>query len=143
MKYFLLLTLLLAACTTTQNLPVQDRSRVYDTEYEDVFDATVQMLAEQGFAIIDAEKDEGIINTDYRVESNIWSFFTGPTRMKVSALISNASSGTQVLLNFDLQEADTSGDAPGVYNSTSLTPRAARRYYQEFFSSLDDYVARY
>ncbi len=143
MKYLLFLPLLLVACTTTQNLPVEDRSRIYDTDFDDVFDATVQMLAEKGFAIVDAEKDEGIINTDYRAQGSVLSFLTGPTRMKVSALVSNTSSGTQVLLNFDLQDADTSGEAEGTYNSRSLTPRAARRYYQEFFGALDGYVARY
>ncbi|MCY3593778.1 MAG: hypothetical protein OXH01_00865 [Bacteroidetes bacterium] len=137
----LLLPFLLIGCVTTQSLPAEDRSRTYDLDYDFVFDATVQMLAEQGFAIIDAEKDEGIINTDYRAEGSFLSFLSGPTRLKVSALVSDAPNGTRVLLNFDLQDVDD--DARGVYNSRSLTPRAARRYYREFFGSLEDYLAPY
>ena len=136
----LLFAVLLAGCATTQSLPVEDRSRTYDLDYDFVFDATVQMLAEQGFAIIDAEKDEGIINTDFRLESSFLSFLSGPTRLKVSALVSDAPGGTRVLLNFDLQDVDD--DVSGVYNSRSLTPRAARRYYRDFFGLLDDYLAQ-
>ncbi len=138
----LFFAVLLAGCATTQNLPVEDRSRTYDLDYDFVFDATVQMLAEQGFAIIDAEKDEGIINTDYRLErSSFLRFLTSAsdhTRMKVTALVSDAPNGTRVLLNFDLQDMDS--DVPGVYAATTLTPRAARRYYRDFFGFLADYL---
>ena len=137
----LFFAVLLAGCATTQSLPVEDRSRTYDLDYDFVFDATVQMLAEQGFAIIDAEKDEGIINTDYRAESSLLSFLSGPTRLKVSALVSDAPNGTRVLLNFDLQDVDD--DVRGAYSSRSLTPRAARRYYRDIFDSLENYLAQY
>lgn len=139
MKRFLLLALLVAGCATTQSLPAEDRSRIYQLDYDFVFDATVQALAEEGFAIIDAEKDEGIINTDYRAESALFSFLSGgPTRLKVSALISNADNGTHVLLNFDLQDADPSLDSSNLYSARSLSPRRARRYYQEFFGAIED-----
>lgn len=140
MKRLLCFSLLLAGCVTTQSLPVEDRSRTYDLDYDLVFDSAVQMLAERGFAIIDAEKDEGIINTDYRAEGEFLSFLTGSTRLKVSALVSDAPGGTRVLLNFDLQDVDVSGDVSGVYNSRSLTPRAARGYYRDFFEALDAYL---
>lgn len=138
MKRFLLLALLVAGCATTQSLPAEDRSRIYQLDYDLVFDATVQALAEEGFAIIDAEKDEGIINTDYRAESALLSFLSGPTRLKVSALISNADNGTHVLLNFDLQDANPSVESGNLYNARSLSPRRARRYYQEFFGAIED-----
>ena len=138
-----LLFLLLVGCVTTQSLPVEDRSRTYDLDYDFVFDATVQMLAERGFAIIDAEKDEGIINTDYRAQDAFLSSLLGSARLKVSALVSDAPDGTRVLLNFDLQDVDQSVESGGAYNSRSITPRAARRYYREFFDSLEDYLAQY
>ena len=142
MKRLSLLLLLLVGCVSTQNLPVETRSRVYDLDYDTVFDAAVFVLAEHGFAINDAEKDEGIINTDYRAEDRFLSFLSGPTRRKVSALVSNAPNGIQILLNFDVQEfVDQSphgGD--GVYQSQALTPRQARRYYSDFFRDLEDYL---
>ncbi|MCY4672899.1 MAG: hypothetical protein OXD43_03885 [Bacteroidetes bacterium] len=139
MKRFLLLALLVAGCATTQSLPSEDRSRVYNLEYDLVFDATVQALAEEGFAIIDAEKDEGIINTDYRAESALFSFlYGGPTRLKVSALVSQADNGIHVLLNFDLQDANPSIESGNLYNSRSMSPRRARRYYQELFGEIEE-----
>ena len=143
MKYsLLLLPLLVLGCVSTQNIPAEDRSRTYDLDYDIVFDATVQMLAEKGFAIIDAQRDEGIINTDYRAEDRLFSFFSGPTRRKVSALISNTSDGTQILLNFDLQEfVDQSpGGGDGIFQSQPRTPRVARRYYREFLTALESYL---
>ena len=138
MRYLFLSIFFLAGCVTTQSLPVGDRSRTYDLEYDFVFDMTVQVLAEQGYAVVDAEKDNGIINTDYRLQDDLLSFFTSPARMKISALISNAPDGTRVLVNFDIQDAHE--DAAGVYNSRSLTTRQARKYYTEFFSSLEEYL---
>ncbi len=139
MKRFLLLALLVAGCATTQSLPSEDRSRVYNLEYDLVFDATVQALAEEGFAVIDAEKDEGIINTDYRAEGAFFSFLTGgPTRLKVSALVSQADNGIHVLLNFDLQDANPSVESGNLYNARSMSPRRARRYYQELFGEIEE-----
>lgn len=137
-----LLFFLLAGCVTTQSLPVEDRSRTYDLDYDLVFDATVQALAEQGFAVIDAEKDEGIINTDYLAPSDRFaSFFFGDTRMKVTALISEAPNGTRALLNFELQDVNVDINSPD-YTPRNLSPRAARRYYREFFDLLDSYLAQ-
>ena len=130
---------LLVGCVTTQSLPVEDRSRTYDL----VFDATVQALAEQGFAVIDAEKDEGIIDTDYWSPRNrLIPFLPGTTRMKVSELISEVPNETQALINIDAIKEETLA-IDGLLASTSsrkMSPDAARRYYQEFFDSLEDYL---
>ncbi len=138
MKRFLLLALLVAGCATTQSLPAEDRSRTYSLDYDLVFDATVQALAEEGFAIIDAEKDEGIVNTDYRAEGAFFAFLSRPTRMKVSALITRADNGVHVLLNFDLQDANPSVESGNLYNARSMSPRQARRYYREIFGEIEE-----
>lgn len=139
MKRFLLLALLVAGCATTQSLPAEDRSRTYSLDYDLVFDATVQALAEGGFAIIDAEKDEGIINTDYRAEGAIFAFLSGgPTRMKVSALITQADNGVHVLLNFDLQDANPSVESGNLYDARTMSPRRARRFYREIFGDIEE-----
>lgn len=134
---------LLVGCVTTQSLPVEDRSRTYDLDNDLVFDATVQALNEQGFAINDAEKDEGIINTDYWSPRNrLVPFLPGTTRMKVSVLISEVPNGTQALINIDAIKEETLA-IDGLLASTSsrkMSPDAARRYYQEFFDSLEDYL---
>jgi len=137
-----LIPFLLTGCVATQNIAVEERSRIYDLDYDLVFDATVQVLAEEGFAIIDAQREEGIINTDYRAEDRILFFFSGPTRRKVSALISTAPNGTQVLLNFDLQEYAEQTNS-GVFRSLQVPTRVAQRYYREFFEALEEYIQRY
>jgi len=142
-----LIPILIAGCVSTQSLPVEDRSRVYDLDYDLVFDAAVQILAEEGYAIIDAEKEEGIINTDYRAEDRLLSWISGPTRRKVSALVSTAPNGTKILVNFDLQEfVDQSfglGFGDRVYRSKPISPQAARRYYRDFFNRLEEYLDNY
>jgi len=150
MKYYLLLLLLLTGCVSTQSLSVTERSRVYDLDYDRVFDATVLVLAEHGYAVIDAEKDEGIINTDYRAHDRLFSFLSGPTRRKISALISTTPIGTQVLLNLDIQELSDGSPISGIlggdsgnYTSKQVSPRQARRYYNELFENLENYLLLY
>ncbi|MCY3487207.1 MAG: hypothetical protein OXH34_02100 [Bacteroidetes bacterium] len=145
----LFIAVLLPGCVSTQYIPVEHfhptveyYARTYDgLDYDIVFDATVQMLTEQGFAIIDTEKGKGIINTDYGAEDR--SFFGRRTRSKTSVLVSNAPNGTQILLNFDLQEIEDQilwGEDVVIYRSKHLNPHVARRYYREFFNALEDYL---
>jgi len=144
MKYFPLLLLFLLGCVSTQSLPVESRSRVYDLDYDLVFDATVQMLSEEGFAIIDAQRDAGVINTDYRADDGSFLDFlfrnANTTRRKISALVSNAPNGTRVLLNFDLQEFTDPLVGNGTYRSVQLSPSTARKYYRDFFKNLNAYL---
>ena len=145
----LFIAVLFSGCVSTQYIPVDHSHptveyyvRTFDgLDHDIVFDATVQMLTEQGFTIIDTEEEKGIINTDYRVENR--SFNRRAIRRKISALVSNAPRGTQIQLNFDLQEIEDQilwGDDVVIYRSKYLSPHAAQRYYREFFNALDEYL---
>ena len=140
MRLLILPLILLAACATTQSLPVEDRSRTYDLDYDQVFDAVVMTLVNEGFSVIDAEKDEGIVNTDYRSEGRWLTLLTGATRMKVSALITEANSRTRVVLNFSLEDA-TDDLAPGTFQSRNVTGKRARRIYNDMFADIAEQLA--
>ena len=131
-----LIAVLAAGCVTTQRLPVEDRSRTYDLAYPAVFNAVVTALAEEGYAVIDAKMDEGIINTDFLVESGFFPLiFGGPTRIKVTGWISDTESGVRVLLTIVLQDADV--DPSGNYVSRNLPAEEARSYYTRLFERIE------
>ncbi len=119
---------------STLDLPAEDRTRTYDLNHSFVFDATIRMLAEQGFSIKNVDKSKGVIITDFRYREAISLARTSdsPTRVRVYALIQIAPDGTQVFLSLDLQEL--SGESPQVYEPINLISSEARRYYRDFLN---------
>lgn len=127
----------LVGCSTTQSLPVEDRSRTYDVAYDIAFDAIVTSLVEQGYAIEDADKDQGLINTDFLLQQSLASWLRGGTsRMKVSALVRDTEAGVRVVLNLALQDADEAFTGPN-YSSRNLTARKARQLYTLLFEHIE------
>ena len=130
------LAILVTGCATTQSLSVDDRSRSYDASFDVVFDAVVMALTEDGFAVTDARKEEGIINTDFRTGSTFAAFRRGgPTRMKVNALVSSTDAGTRVVLNIALEDANI--EDRDLYATRNMTERAARRFYNGLFAHIE------
>ncbi len=132
----LFVAVIVAGCATTQSLPVEDRGRIYDMSFDVMFDAIVMALSEEGFAVTDARKNEGIINTDFRTGSSFTAYFRGgPTRTKVNALVTSMEAGTQVLLNIALEDANIEGR--NVYATRNMSTRSARRFYSELFARIE------
>ena len=122
---------LLAGCATTQSIPVESRTRMYDASFDQVFDAVVAALTIEGYAVTDANRDSGIINTDARVRLGL-RLFQG-NRTKVSALIRDTDDGTTVILNLSSTSANEEGG-----ESVAVMPKsAAREFYRELFSKIE------
>ena len=132
MKQYVSSTLALVffvGCATTQSLPVETRTRAYDFEYDRVFRVVLEALTEEGYAVVDAQLDTGIINTDFLLTSGFKQILFGKTRQKVTALVSETSTGSEVVLNLALQEADDFG----TYSTRILPAGTARDYYRNLF----------
>ena len=135
---FLLILAVAAGCATTQSIPIEDRSRTYDVAYDVAFDAVVTALAEEGYAIEEANQDQGIINTDFLVGSALDAFWLdGATRIKVNALIRDSDAGTRIVLNIALQDAEDAITGNINFTSRSLTSRRAREYYERLFMHVE------
>ena len=59
---------LCVGCTTTHMLPVEDQTRVYDADFDTVFDATVEVLEAEGFELASVSYWDGIIETYARLD---------------------------------------------------------------------------
>ena len=121
---------LLAGCATTQSLSVESRTRTYDIDFDQVFDAVIAALAVDGYAVTDADRDNGIINTDERVGLGL-RLFEG-NRTKVTALVRDVSNGTAVVLNL----SSTSANEDGGEAIQIMPASAAREFYRELFAKI-------
>ena len=127
----LCITLLLAGCATTQSVSVESRTRTYDVGYDQVFDAVIAALTVDGYAVTDADRENGIINTDARERVGL-RIFQG-TRTKVTALVRDGESVTTVVLNL---ATATTTDEGGV--DVSIMPAGvARDFYRELFAKIE------
>lgn len=128
---------LIMGCATTQSIPIEYRSRTYDVAYDVAFDAVVLALAEQGYAIEEANKDQGIISTDFLLEESFLGFLAGPSRVKVNGLVRDSQAGVRVMLTIAVQDSDLDGPG-GNYSTRNLTTRQARDYYDNLFMHIED-----
>lgn len=125
-----LVLVLLAGCATTQSLSVESRTRTYDAYFDQVFDAVMAAFVVDGYAVTDADRENGIINTDERVRLGL-GLFEG-NRTKVTALVRDVGNGTTVVLNLSSSVANEEGG-----ESVQLMPAsAAREFYRELFAKI-------
>ncbi|MDE2957052.1 MAG: hypothetical protein OXU68_08625 [Bacteroidota bacterium] len=132
-----LLLLIVVGCSTTQSIPIEDRSRTYDVSYDVAFDAVVLALAEQGYAVEEANKEQGGINTDFLLQESFLSWLSSSaSRMKVTSLVRDTEAGVRVMLTIALQDSDPEATGPN-YSSRNLRASQARRVYDSLFAHIE------
>ena len=122
--------LILAGCATTQSVSVESRTRTYEHSYEDVFDAVVSAFAADGYAVVTADRENGIINTDERVRSGM-QLFEG-NRTKVTALVREKDEVVSVILNLSTTTANETGGE----DVQIMLPGIAREFYRDLFDQI-------
>lgn len=128
----LVVALILQSCATTQNLPDEVRTKIYNSDYDQVFKAVVQTLSDGGYIIQDTNSEMGIINTDYTHNSNWAAMWTGDERTKVNALLKPLDNGTSVRLTISVQDKT----AFSGWNSANMSESKAKEYYQKLFEKI-------
>ena len=128
---FLILVAVVVACATAQHFPVEDRTRVFDARYQNVFLATVQVLTGDGFAVTEASSGTGVINTGYKQHGALDAILIGQQRSKINVLVSETDAGCKVVLNLAMEQASGFG-----FSSRSMTEDQAREYYKDLFDKI-------
>jgi len=123
-------------CATTQSIPAEQRSRIYNRAFKDTFRSVVQALNERGYSIEQADSDTGIINTDFKSASTLEAFLTGDSRTKINAIIADQNNGTKVTLTI---KAEKKGALTG-WESQSMTKKQAKNMYNDVFSDISKKV---
>ena len=67
-------------------------TRVYPNGYDTVFDVVIESLEDAGYAVIEENRETGLIRTDYQAKSN----FLGMARRKWTVRVKDVSDGTEV-----------------------------------------------
>ena len=127
-----LFLLAFCGCATTQSLSIENRSRTYNVDYDKVFNSVVVALAKDGYAVTSADTENGIIVTDERVESTIFSIVPG-NRTKVTAIVGRLNNRVTVVLNYSRTQANETGGA-----NTILMPKSmAMGFYNNLFTLIE------
>jgi hypothetical protein len=126
-------------CSTMQSIDVNKRSRVYQAEYITVFKAVIGYCEEKAFAIIMADKDLGIINTDWKENSGVSKFFIGNKRVKINFSLKEIVSGkeTRVVLTISAQEQGLFG----TYQESTMTESQAVDAYNTVFGRIQQQIS--
>ena len=93
-----LLGLSLTGCVTTISLPREDRTRVYQDDFDTVFKATAHALHEEGYALFDIDYLGGVIETDELFNAGREEF------SRVVASVSEWDDGTHLLLIYYMED---------------------------------------
>jgi len=117
-----------------QSIPPSKRTKVYNYDYITTFQAVLSYCNDVSFAVTMADKDLGIINTDFKENEGTSKFFFGNFRAKLNFYLKKQSeSSIQVIIN-------ASGERQGAFGSwtqSTMTEQQAIELYQQIFSGID------
>lgn len=121
-----------------QSIDVNKRTRVFNADYKTVFKAVVGYCNERSFAIIMADKDLGIVNTDWKENSGVSKFFTGNKRAKINFGLKETADGkgTRVVLTVSAQ----SQGMFGTYQEATMTEGQAVDAFNAIFDSIQGQI---
>lgn len=122
----------LPGCATTQSIPVDERTRVYDASYEDVYRATVQAFTEMGYPIDDADKEVGLLNTDWMGGSAALQMMGSERRRRANAMLRKDGEQTRVTLNLSYQQRKGSS-----WGESMVGGSYARKAYGRHFKAIE------
>lgn len=132
-SFSFLVCCLVVACATTQTIDVSLRTNVFQADYLTTFKAVVDYCNDGGFAIVMADKELGILNTDYKESGGASSFFFGNSRAKINFSLKKVSeTETKVIVTI-------SGEKQGAFGSwtqATMTEGEAKGYYQSVFEGV-------
>ena len=96
-----LLSLPLLACATTIGLPLEDRKRVYEEDFDTVFKAAAHTLYREGYDLYDIDYLGGVIETEELFDPDREEF------SRVLASVSEWDDGTHLLLIYIMEDIYT------------------------------------
>jgi len=103
-----LFAVFVSGCTTTQNIPVEHRKKVYTESKDSLFTAISSVLSDEGYIIETIDREVGLIVTKPK---------TGAFRRKVQANVNALSNNrSEVILTLQVEyytQTGTSSSVPG------------------------------
>jgi len=130
----ILTVIVITSCATMQYLPPEQRTHVFDADFNSTLKATVNYCNDKAFPIIVVDKDLGIINTNWKMNDGASKFLLGDIKMKLNFMLNkvNQVDKTKVMATVI---AVKSG-AFGSQSSVTMTEGRARDYYKIIFDGI-------
>lgn len=131
-KYFLLI--ILTACATMQTINVENRSRIYNADYNKVLKAILSYCNEYSFPITYVNENLGIINTDYKENAGA-SKILGNYRYKLNYNISKIDDNkTKVVINANYEVQG----AFGTWTQSNMSENQAKELYETLLNRINE-----
>lgn len=133
MKHFRLLLIVLLGCATAQTIEVSKRTRNFNADLISTFRASLAQLTNQGYPIEKADKDIGILNTDWLELGGTIKALGGNQRLKVNLVIQPLdSSRTRVIASISWQHTPGGGQ----WKEAMISESQAIEKYNEIFNGI-------
>lgn len=114
-----------------QSLKIEDRSMIFDDDYNTVLKAVLTYCNEKAFPILTVDKELGLINTDWKELSNI---ITGTARMKINFIITDVKGKTKVSANIQAQQPGIAGQ----WSAMTMMEVQVKSYYKKLFDGIKE-----
>ena len=137
MKRFIpiIASIFIFTCATMQSIPLEDRSRIFTTSYDQAFSATSSFLSEKGFTFKTINKEDGLIDTDYKQGSALAAFFIGDKRSKVNVFFYRVDeNNTKIALTLVTEQKDVFRG----WQAESVTKSEALKFYDVYFTEIEN-----
>lgn len=132
-KYFLLI--ILTACATMQTVNIENRSRIYDADYNRVLKAIISYCNEYSFPVNYVNENLGIITTDYRENDGTSKLLIGNYRTKLNYNVSKIDENkTKVVVHINYEEQGTFG----AWKQATLTESKAIEIYETVLNRINE-----
>ena len=129
-----ILSCIALSCATTQSINVEKRTHVYPSPYMVTFKAALDYFSNAGYPLLQADKDLGLLNTDYKSNEGIAKFLGSDQRYKINMnLIRIGQDSTKAVANITWEKQGKFGS----WEAVSITEGQAVDFYNEIFAGID------
>ena len=135
-KLIVLLVLVACGCATTQSINEEYRTRLYEKDINIVFGAVGKYCTAHGFPITMADKEMGIINTDYMTNSGLSKALIGGERGKLYLYIVPGKACVKLTAIITYEKSG----AFGSYSQATMMEGDAIELYIKLFYYIESYM---
>lgn len=132
-----LVFVLLAGCVgTMQTVDESVRSRTYGADMKTTFKAAILYFNSKGFAIVMADKELGLLNTDWKSIDRTSAILMGDARFKINLSMHEIGKETKVSGTISFQQKGYMNQ----WEEAGVTESTARDLYAKMFDGIQSHI---
>jgi len=135
-RLFVVFALVVCGCATTQSISEEYRTRLYEKDCAVVFGAVIKYCNAKAIPIIMADKELGIINTDYMTNSGLSKALIGGERGKLYFYIVQGKACVKLTAIITYEKSG----AFGGYSQATMMENDVIELYNKLFNNIESYM---